>query len=143
MFNIILITVYMLCYVGKINTLLFFFKYIFGRNVHFFLAETSIFFGRIVHAFGRNVHVFSGRNGSWTKRPVTATRQRHFFRVNVGRNLWICDIHGSRCAIYGSIRCAEIHGLRRNLWIAQGSIYRSTGSLSRPSHHLLRTIIVI
>ena len=52
--------------------------------------------------------------------------------VCVGRNLCICDIHGSRCAIYGSILCAEIHGLRRNLWIAQGSIYRSTGSLSRP-----------
>ena len=35
----------------------------------------------------------------------------------VGRNLWIGDIHGSACAIYGSILCAEIHGLRRYLWI--------------------------
>ena len=39
----------------------------------------------------------------------------------VGRNLWIC-IHGSACAICGSIVCAEIHGCLRNLWIAQGSI---------------------
>ena len=38
--------------------------------------------------------------------------------IYVGRNLWICDIHGSACAIYGSILCAEIHGLRRYLWIA-------------------------
>ena len=44
--------------------------------------------------------------------------------VDVGRNLWICDIHGSACAIYGSILCAEIHGLRRYLWIAQGSCLR-------------------
>ena len=35
----------------------------------------------------------------------------------VGRNLWICDIHGSACAIDGSIVCAEIHGYLRNLWI--------------------------
>ena len=35
----------------------------------------------------------------------------------VGRNLWIGDIHGSACAIYGSILCAEIHGLQRYLWI--------------------------
>ena len=44
--------------------------------------------------------------------------------ITVGRNLWICDIHGSACAIYGSILCAEIHGLRRYLWIAQGSCLR-------------------
>ena len=37
----------------------------------------------------------------------------------VGRNLWICDIHGSACAIYGSIVCAEIHGYLRNLWISR------------------------
>ena len=37
--------------------------------------------------------------------------------VFVGRNLWIGDIHGSACAIYGSILCAEIHGCLRNLWI--------------------------
>ena len=37
--------------------------------------------------------------------------------VAVGRNLWIGDIHGSACAIYGSILWAEIHGLRRYLWI--------------------------
>ena len=37
--------------------------------------------------------------------------------IAVGRNLWIGDIHGSACAIYGSILCAEIHGLRRYLWI--------------------------
>ena len=36
---------------------------------------------------------------------------------DVGRNLWICDIHGSACAIYGFIVCAEIHGYLRNLWI--------------------------
>ena len=35
----------------------------------------------------------------------------------VGRNLWICAIHGSACAICGSIVCAEIHGCLRNLWI--------------------------
>ena len=45
--------------------------------------------------------------------------------IIVGRNLWICDIHGSACAICGSIGCAEIHGCLRILWIAQGSIYRS------------------
>ena len=43
--------------------------------------------------------------------------------VYVGRNLWICAIHESRCAIYGSILCAGIHGSRRNLWIAL-PIYR-------------------
>ena len=32
---------------------------------------------------------------------------------NVGRNLWICAIHGLRCAIYGSLLCAGIRGLRR------------------------------
>ena len=37
--------------------------------------------------------------------------------IYVGCNLWICDIHGSACAIYGSIVCAEIHGYLRNLWI--------------------------
>ena len=37
------------------------------------------------------------------------------FGVCVGRNLWICDIHGSACAIDGSIVCAEIHGYLRNL----------------------------
>ena len=36
---------------------------------------------------------------------------------NVGRNLWICAIHGTACAICGSIVCAEIHGCLRNLWI--------------------------
>ena len=41
----------------------------------------------------------------------------------VGRNLWICAIHGWRCAIYGSILCTGIHGSRRNLWIAL-PIYR-------------------
>ena len=35
----------------------------------------------------------------------------------VGRNLWICEIHGSRCAIYGSLARAGIHGCLRNLWI--------------------------
>ena len=35
----------------------------------------------------------------------------------VGRNLWICDIHGSACTIDGSIVCAEIHGYLLNLWI--------------------------
>ena len=43
------------------------------------------------------------------------------FRIicdTVGRNLWICVIHGSRCAIYGSLLCAGIHESRRNLWIA-------------------------
>ena len=48
----------------------------------------------------------------------------------VGHNLWICAIHGSRCAICGSILCVGIHGLRRNLWI---SIARSTGSAHRPA----------
>ena len=42
--------------------------------------------------------------------------------ASVGRNLWICDIHGSRCAIYEtmdpysaqkSVDCAEICGSRR------------------------------
>ena len=47
-----------------------------------------------------------------------------YYSLDVGRNLWICDIHGSACAIYGSILCAEIHGLRRYLWIAQGSCLR-------------------
>ena len=37
--------------------------------------------------------------------------------VTVGRNLWICEIHGSRCAIYGSLARAGIHGCLRNLWI--------------------------
>ena len=33
---------------------------------------------------------------------------------DVGRNLWICTIHGSACAIYGSI---IIHSLRRYPWM--------------------------
>ena len=37
--------------------------------------------------------------------------------VYVGRNLWICEIHGYRCAIYGSLARARIHGCLRNLWI--------------------------
>ena len=61
--------------------------------------------------------------------------------VDVGRNLWICDIHGSRCAIYGSILCAEIHGLRRNLWIAQGSIYRFF-ILTLPQSHFYELILL-
>ena len=44
---------------------------------------------------------------------------------DVGRNLWIGDIHGSACAIYGSILCAEIHGLR-----AQISVDRATRSMN-------------
>ena len=63
----------MLCYVGKINTLLLLF-------LNIYLAETSIFFGRNVHAFGRNVHVISGWNGSWPKRPVTP--------VTASLNVW-------------------------------------------------------
>ena len=43
---------------------------------------------------------------------------------DVGRDLWICTIHGSRCAVYGSQVRAGIHGSRRNLWIAQGSCLR-------------------
>ena len=54
--------------------------------------------------------------------------------VYVGRNLWICAIHGSRCAICGSILCTGIHGLRRNLWISIAcAIYRSAGSAHRPA----------
>ena len=41
----------------------------------------------------------------------------HSAVLYVGRNLWICAIHGSRCAIYGSILCAGIHGSCRNLCI--------------------------
>ena len=48
-------------------------------------------------------------------------QQSHSAVVDVRRNLWICAIHGSRrgsrCAIYGSILCAGIHGSRGNLWI--------------------------
>ena len=47
-------------------------------------------------------------------RPIVLT---HSAVLYVGRNLWICAIHGSRCAIYESILCAGIHGSRRNLWI--------------------------
>ena len=46
--------------------------------------------------------------------------------VYVGCNLWICKIHGSRCAIYGFLVRAEINGLRRNLWITQGRGLPST-----------------
>ena len=44
--------------------------------------------------------------------------------VSVGRNLWICTIHGSRCKIYGFLVRAGIHGSRRNLCIALGSCLR-------------------
>ena len=57
-------------------------------------------------------------------RPKRSTTRVDMYSVCVGRNLWICDIHGSACAIYGFILCAEIHGLRRYLWIAQGSCLR-------------------
>ena len=43
----------------------------------------------------------------------------------VGGNLWICAIHGSRCAICG------IHGSRRVV------ASRSTGSLQRPFLNLI------
>ena len=33
--------------------------------------------------------------------------------IYVGRNLWIWPIHGSRCAIYGSLLRAGIHGSRK------------------------------
>ena len=36
---------------------------------------------------------------------------------------YVCEIHGSRCAVYGSIVRAGIHGCLRS---------RSTGSLYRP-----------
>ena len=61
-------------------------------------------------------------NTDWYQ--LVVQRLCHFPHVYVGRNLWIGDIHGSACAIYGSILCAEIHGLRRYLWIAHGSCLR-------------------
>ena len=67
-------------------------------------------------------------SGASLPSPLHCFGLQHFqefqFDIYVGRNLWICDIHGSACAICGSIVCAEIHGCLRNLWIAQGSIYR-------------------
>ena len=44
----------------------------------------------------------------------------------LGRNMWICAIHGSHCAIYGSIVRAGIHGSRR---VVASAICRSTGYL--------------
>ena len=59
------------------------------------------------------------------------------FRPNiyVGRNLWICAIHGYACAIYGSIVCAEIHGCLRNLWILRRMQIISLYSIVIPCWH--------
>ena len=56
--------------------------------------------------------------------------------VYVGRNLWICDIHGSACAIYGSIVCAEIHGYLRNYGFCVGckSFHYSNPSLAQTNY---------
>ena len=64
-----IITVYvMLCWKNKsINIIII--KYVFDRNVHLFwpkrpsfLAETSIFFGRIVHVFSGRRFIFFSTN---------------------------------------------------------------------------------
>ena len=55
--------------------------------------------------------------------PGPPGRQSNAISSIVGRILWICKIHGSRCAMYGSLVRAGIHGSRR---------VRSTGSLYRP-----------
>ena len=69
--------------------------------------------------------------------PPILDRHTHTHRIciiYVGRNLWICAIHGSRCAIRGSILCTGIHGLPRNLWISIAcAIYRYAGSAHRPA----------
>ena len=71
----------------------------------------------------RNVRKLSLNAQALRFRPICwkAARTSWLHNAHGGRNLWIGDIHGSACAIYGSILCAEIHGLRRYLWIAQGS----------------------
>ena len=66
-----------------------------------------------------NLWIHTLRRNPWIAQISVdrATRSMNFAYDNVGRNLWIGDIHGSACAIYGSILCAEIHGCLRNLWI--------------------------
>ena len=44
--------------------------------------------------------------------------------ASVGRNLWICDIHGMMDLAVQSMRL-WIHTLRRNPWIAQKSVDRA------------------
>ena len=63
-------------------------------------------------------------------------RQYHYqyASIHVGRNLWICDIHGSACAIDGSIVCAEIHGYLRNLWIMRRMQIISLGPIVIPRY---------
>ena len=61
----------------------------------------------------------------YTKELTTYGRPNTSY-VHVGRNLWICAIHGSRCAIYGCIPGT----LRRNPWIAQESVDRAGRSMN-------------
>ena len=49
----------------------------------------------------------------------------------VGRNLWICAIHGSCCAICGSLVRAGIHGSRSRRVVAS-AICRSNGREVKP-----------
>ena len=54
----------------------------------------------------QRVHDKSSLTGV-TRVPAGRTSPVCQYNRGVGHNLWICDIHGSRCAIYGSILCAE------------------------------------
>ena len=53
-------------------------------------------------------------------------------------DLWICAIHGSRCAIYGSLLHAGIHGSRR---VAACAIYRFF-TTNLPQSHIYELILL-
>ena len=63
--------------------------------------------------------------------------------ANVGRTPWICEIHGSRCAIYGSLARAGIHGCLRNLWILRRVRSTDLTVLNRPYLNLIFIYIII
>ena len=81
----------------------------------------------------------------WLRTLRPGPRQDPFY-TDVGRNLWICDIHGSACAIYGSIVCAEIHGYLRNLigfCVGGKSFHYSFPSLALTYIHFYELILLV
>ena len=69
------------------------------------------------------------RNFGSASRPSASGRV--FF---VGRNLWICAIHGSCCAICGSLVRAGIHGSRSRRVVASAICRSNTVSVNTEIH---------
>ena len=62
---------------------------------------------------GNRTEIKREQNG--ITRPVVRTGDGNFFfmpTVCVGCKVWICTIHGLRCANHGFVLCTTIHGFR-------------------------------